>query len=139
MPFLPLIVWAGSGRLARAALCMLALLAAGYLDPKIAILGLFVAGAFLSGGEYRSRVLEAAPVQWLGKISYSLYLVHFPLLALAVRFWGPWGGVAALPAIFAVAWLLWRLVERPSIQLSRWVAHRLERLEIKSAVARAVL
>ena len=129
MAFMPLIVWAGRGGLSRAVLCILVLAAAGLLEPKLAVLGLFVAGAFLSAGVYRSRFLETALPQWLGKVSYSLYLVHFPLLALAVRYAGPWGGVAALPAVFAASWLLWRTLEHPSIRFSRWLAHRLERTE----------
>jgi peptidoglycan/LPS O-acetylase OafA/YrhL len=125
MIFMPLIVWAGTGGLRRAMLCIVALAAVGLLEPKLGVLGLFVAGAYLSAGVYRNRFLESALPQWLGKVSYSLYLVHFPLLAMAVRIWGPWGGFAALPAVFAASWLLWRTLEHPSIRFSRWLAHRL--------------
>ena len=31
------------------------------------------------------RVLECRPAVWLGSVSYSLYLIHFPLLPLVAR------------------------------------------------------
>ena len=56
-----------------------------------------------------------APLRWLGKISYSLYLSHdVLLLALPLA--------VALPLILPVAWALWWAVERPSILWSRMVA-----------------
>ena len=129
MPFMPLIVWAGSGTgrpgALRAALCataMLALAALTYLQFLAPCA--FVAGAFLARYGVRNRWLESALPQWLGRVSYSLYLSHFVVLSVATRTFGPWGGVAAAPLAFAVAWLVWRTVERPSIAASR----RLRRL-----------
>jgi peptidoglycan/LPS O-acetylase OafA/YrhL len=121
MPFMPLIVWAGAGAPIRTALCMTMLIFASLADPRISVGVLFVGGAFLARADYRSRLLESAVPQWLGRISYSLYLTHWLVLALATRAFGPWGAVAALPAVFAVAWLVWRSVERPSIWASRWI------------------
>jgi peptidoglycan/LPS O-acetylase OafA/YrhL len=131
MPFMPLIVWAGSGSLTRMALCMVALIAAGLISPHLTIGALFVAGAYLARNAYRNRWLESAVPQWLGRISYSLYLSHWLVLALATRAFGPWGGVAAIPAAFAVAWLVWWSVERPSI----WASRRLGRV-LGDALAR---
>ena len=48
MPFMPFIVWAGSGAITRAALCIAALIVAGLADPQISVGGLFVV-ARLSG------------------------------------------------------------------------------------------
>jgi peptidoglycan/LPS O-acetylase OafA/YrhL len=127
MPLMPLIVWAGASTIWRAGLCMAACAVAGAVFAPAMVLALFIAGAFLARAELRSRLLEAALPQWLGRISYSLYLSHFLLLAAAVRAFGPWGGVAALPIAFAVAWLVWRTVERPSIWLSRRVARAARR------------
>ena len=80
---------------------------------------------------------------WLGKLSFSLYAVHFIVLAslasqvyLTLRQQYGLGQHAAagmalgctLPALFAVSWILWRWVDVPSIQISRklsnWVARR---------------
>ena len=122
MPLMPLIIWAGRASLSRAAICVLALLLAGLVVPQIAVLVLFVAGAYLARETYRSRLLESPWVQWLGRISYSLYLSHYLVLKLATRSFGPWGGVAIVPVIFLTAWAVWWSVERPSILLSRRVA-----------------
>jgi peptidoglycan/LPS O-acetylase OafA/YrhL len=122
MPLMPLIVWAGAASGLRAAFCMAAAAAVGLAIPQVSVLALFIAGAFLARVEWRNRVLESALPQWLGKVSYSLYLSHFLVLELAMRAFGPWGGVAAVPAAFAVGWLVWLAVERPSIGLSRALA-----------------
>lgn len=57
------------------------------------------------------------PVTWVGDISYSLYLVHWPLFALANHMWI---GDLPLPvtlglliASLVVAWLQYSLVEQP--------------------------
>ena len=119
MPFMPLIVCAASGGLTRAALCIAILIVAGAAAPFLFVSALFVAGSFLARRHYRCRFLELAVPQWLGRISYSLYLTHWLVIALAIRALGPGGGVAALPAVFVVAWLVWRGVERSSIRASR--------------------
>jgi peptidoglycan/LPS O-acetylase OafA/YrhL len=63
------------------------------------------------------RVALSAPVQWLGGVSYPLYLWHWPLIVLVpyvfgVPVDGP-VGVAVLAASLVLAWLTTRLVERP--------------------------
>jgi peptidoglycan/LPS O-acetylase OafA/YrhL len=69
-------------------------------------------------------LLESRPVVWLGTISYSLYLIHFPLITLAhlgVRhFFGPdpWRRLALLPPAVAlivvpVTYVFHRIFERP--------------------------
>jgi peptidoglycan/LPS O-acetylase OafA/YrhL len=59
---------------------------------------------------------------WLGLISYSLYLWHYPLLKVAQHFhWNATGSALAMlqniallvPAILAVSWLSQHFVERP--------------------------
>jgi peptidoglycan/LPS O-acetylase OafA/YrhL len=119
MPFMPLIVWAGAGGPKRAALCSAPLIAAGLIVPQFAIGVMFFAGAAFARASFRSRFLEAAIPQWLGRISYSLYLTHWLVLRLATDKFGPWGGVCAIPAVLVVAWLVWRGIELPSIRASR--------------------
>lgn len=64
------------------------------------------------------RLLLAKPLVWLGQRSFSVYLVHYPLLLLmnpATRTtriaW--WEQVLQLVVILAVAEVFYRLVERP--------------------------
>lgn len=74
--------------------------------------------------------LERQAAQWLGKVSYSLYLVHVPLIATLAYLWGSenWAVVAAvgIPASLLLAGVFHRIVEGP--------AHRLARLSGASAV-----
>jgi peptidoglycan/LPS O-acetylase OafA/YrhL len=68
------------------------------------------------------------PLLGLGAISYSLYLLHYPLFKLMGAVWLAHFGskpgsllvvlLACLPAL-ALAWLFHRLVEQPSHQLAR--------------------
>jgi peptidoglycan/LPS O-acetylase OafA/YrhL len=115
MPFMPLIVWSSSN-IFRGATCAAGAMLVGLIVPQISILCLFVVGAFFS---HISRLLEAAIPQWLGRISYSLYLSHALVLTVFVRAFGAWGGVLAIPAALAIGWLIWWGVERPSIRVSR--------------------
>ena len=85
-----------------------------------------VAGAVLvlAGGSTRSGagavlLLGRRPVQFVGRISYSLYLVHWPILILVAAAAGPyvdltlWQTVVLAALSIPVAWLLHRLVEEP--------------------------
>lgn len=93
--------------------------------------------AFWSPAE---RFLESRACQWLGLISFSLYLVHEPLIIAAVVLGGAEHRVLALavavPLSLAVAAVFYRLVERPSTALARSVGKRvgaadLERLGVR--------
>ncbi|WP_160664723.1 acyltransferase family protein [Pseudarthrobacter sp. ATCC 49987] len=70
------------------------------------------------------RLLELPPVQWLGRISFSLYLVHVPILVLFSRMLGSDHWMRALlfavPTTFVVAWLFSRIIEVPSHRLAKW-------------------
>ena len=65
------------------------------------------------------RLLSIRPLQFVGLISYSLYLVHWPLIVLTQEAVGAanllplWATVCLAAAAIPLAWLLHRLVERP--------------------------
>lgn len=67
---------------------------------------------------YPTRVLAIRPAQFVGDISYSLYLWHWPLIIIApsVPFWGLtiYHRVALLVLCFVLAWLTKRFVEDPA-------------------------
>ena len=73
--------------------------------------------------------LSGRAAQALGRVSYSLYLMHVPTITLAaalLRRLPPHAGVAGefadaafiLLACLATAWAFWRAIERPSIRWS---------------------
>jgi peptidoglycan/LPS O-acetylase OafA/YrhL len=73
-------------------------------------------------------MLSAPVPAWLGKISFSLYLVQAPVIAtlafgLGDRWW-PLIAALGIPACLLAAWAFWAGVERPSHRLSRWVGRR---------------
>ncbi|GAA1760185.1 acyltransferase [Luedemannella helvata] len=72
------------------------------------------------------RLGEHPVVGWLGAVSFSLYLVHEPVVVSAALLLGGRANagytlLVSLPASLALAWLFHRLVERPSHRLSRRV------------------
>jgi peptidoglycan/LPS O-acetylase OafA/YrhL len=76
------------------------------------------------------RTLTSAPVRWLGRISYSLYLFHaIVLLAMLNLLFGriPLWAIFALTlcAALLLATLSYRLLERPSITLGHRLSARI--------------
>ncbi len=69
-----------------------------------------------------SRFLALPPAVWIGRISYSLYLVHWPVLVLApfllMRRLTFGETLAALALCFLLAWLVYRFVETPLRRIS---------------------
>jgi peptidoglycan/LPS O-acetylase OafA/YrhL len=89
-----------------------------------------------------ARGLETRQSQWLGRVSFSLYLVHVPLLVTAAFLlrdsrW-PLVALLGIPASLAVAWVFQRFVEAPAHRLSRRVgaavrAHSERRTELSGS------
>ncbi|GAA1734035.1 acyltransferase family protein [Brachybacterium phenoliresistens] len=74
------------------------------------------------------RLLSSRPLQWLGDISYALYLVHWPLLVFALvatgtGHAGPLLGTGLVTASIALAWLVTIALDRP-IRTSRRLRER---------------
>lgn len=101
--------------------------------------GVLTALAIYTGGSF-GKLYDwgnVAPLQFLGKISYSLYLGHAIVgqktIKLAHRFFGPspLAGTLAFLAAFvvsiSVAYLMYCLLERPSVRLARSFKLRPER------------
>jgi peptidoglycan/LPS O-acetylase OafA/YrhL len=108
----------------------------GTVLGQLSLLG--AAGLVLAaiGAPPMRRALDSRAVQWLGRISFSLYLVHVPIIA-TLSFWlgdANWLLVAllAVPIALLVAWGFHHAVERPSHRLARatskFVAARIERV-----------
>jgi peptidoglycan/LPS O-acetylase OafA/YrhL len=89
--------------------------------------GAIIAGGSLRGADNFGRFAKFAPVQWLGNVSYSLYLVHWPVITIATQY-----AIAPLPLrseielvvlSVALAAVLYYAIENP-IRRSRWLADR---------------
>jgi peptidoglycan/LPS O-acetylase OafA/YrhL len=91
----------------------------------VALLALTIFGTALSSGHV-TQILGSGPLVWLGEISYSIYMVHFPILIVIRRLW-EWLGFAQWQAIghifaftatvvliLALAATLFYVVERPA-------------------------
>jgi peptidoglycan/LPS O-acetylase OafA/YrhL len=77
-------------------------------------------------GSLPARALAGGPLQRLGNMSYSLYLIHYPVIALFYPLVGSRRGqpascfaalaALAVPTCLAFGWLFYRLFERPAVE-----------------------
>jgi peptidoglycan/LPS O-acetylase OafA/YrhL len=93
------------------------------VDFQIGV-GAFVIIVLCVCAPFLSKGLSIAPIEWLGKISYSLYLIHLTLLATVFHlFHGKVNSYLLAAGIIVgslvLAEIFYRLVESPSIHLSR--------------------
>lgn len=112
------VAWAGLGSILLSAFVMDARTPWPAPGALGAVLGTaaVVIGGFSAGRAGPVRVLGRRPMVWVGGLSYSLYLWHWTVLALATwRFGPPDAATGCLLMVLSVipAWLSFRLVERP--------------------------
>jgi peptidoglycan/LPS O-acetylase OafA/YrhL len=91
----------------------------------VALLALIILGAAISQG-HLARILGSRPFTWVGEVSYSIYMVHFPILIAIHRLcerlgfdeWPQAGKICAFVAtvalVVALAAVLFHFVERPA-------------------------
>ena len=93
-------------------------------------LALLVFTAVARGSGPVDAILRRSPLRALGRISYGVYLIHFPVVLLTERLlpeWLPlegWGltlgiGVISLGTTLALAILSWQFFERPLLAWKR--------------------
>ncbi|KAK6349499.1 hypothetical protein TWF696_005783 [Orbilia brochopaga] len=111
----------------------------GRFWPSVAAV-LIVYALSSSTGRYLQRPFTTAFAQYLGKISYALYLVHGPICRSlgfysVVKLWGYTGretvggyvagvlggGALVLVTVFWVSDMFWRAVDVGCVRLARWV------------------
>jgi peptidoglycan/LPS O-acetylase OafA/YrhL len=99
---------------------------AAVIVPVVAT-GMIIAGGSLRVPGSFGPFATFAPIQWLGNISYSLYLVHWPIIAIATQY-----SIAPLPLhseielvalAVALSAVLYYSIENP-LRRSRWLANR---------------
>ena len=85
-------------------------------------------------------ILSIRPLTWIGDISYSLYLVHWPLLVIPLAASGYMHGLpmwvrgAIVVACVPLAWLLYTYVEQPGRRVA-WLAAARPRRTLRVTVA----
>jgi peptidoglycan/LPS O-acetylase OafA/YrhL len=75
----------------------------------------------LAPSSYLRKCLEYTPLVWVGRISYGLYLWHYPIFKAGslLRLAWPLHLLVAVTATLAVTSLSYYLVERPALKLKR--------------------
>ena len=84
------------------------------LPPCLGAATLIAVGA--GNSSLVTRFLSLPVMVFIGKLSYSLYLWHWPVISLTYYHFGaltPTLGLLCLAASFALSYLSWRYVERP--------------------------
>lgn len=90
-----------------------------------------------------SRILGVRGLVWIGTISYSLYLVHWPILTITQSALGAehpmplWFSLALSAAGVPIAWVLYKFVESPF--RSGIARHAKDRTVVLAAVAVSVV
>jgi peptidoglycan/LPS O-acetylase OafA/YrhL len=110
--------WAGLGAIAVAVLAFDAATPFPGLAALLPTLGtacLILAGSsiYAEARAAPARLLSLAPVRYVGRLSYSWYLWHWPVLVFAAVLWGPLTLPAAL-AVTAASWV-------PTALTHRWI------------------
>ena len=121
--------FAKSSRLAQFELALVCVLSTTFSPDSFTFLSIATAvGLYLAfRGNYIYTGLDWRWLQFLGGISYSLYLVHNPVVGAISYLSARWiaSDVATLTlslvASIAVATLFWLLFERPSLSLAKHV------------------
>lgn len=134
----------GSARLALWMLCILLFYARVLLPtPSMQMhhrLAIGVAAALLIvlvlASERTQRFLNLPPLLWFGRVSFSLYLLHVPVMIATARLLPDavtpaWRLALGIALALAAAEILYRSVEMPSIdaarRVSRWAEERYAR------------
>lgn len=122
---------AGVGTPAVAAATAMLLAVPGSDLAVVLLLPFLVAGFAVRQDGVVGHALASAPAMWLGKVSYSIYLLHFllreqvrdPVAAwLAAHGWAqayPWANAVTLLVVLAAAQLTFVLIERPARSVFR--------------------
>lgn len=87
------------------------------LLPTLGALGILVGGMSGRAETGIGVLLTIRPMRWVGDLSYSLYLWHWPLIVIGTHLLGGtitlWQGLAIVAISFLPAWLSYRFVENP--------------------------
>lgn len=104
---------------------VLACMFLAYAWPVVAVALPALSALLILSGASRTSIFSTALPQWFGRISYTVYLTHIPVMTAAQRVWGANidNNAVAKAGIFLVtlvlAELLTRFVEQPAMNLAK--------------------
>lgn len=115
---------------------------------EITGLGAALLLAFIIHTPWLQRLLEARPLRFLGKVSYSVYLLHWLVVIIVMNHWDVyerfWGSPqrahwlmlpTVITATLVIATIFNRLVEQPAIGLGKRLSARFQRPEAAPSAA----
>lgn len=110
-----LLSWAGAAAIAASFACERGILPFPGVGALPAVAG--AAAVIAGGGRGAGAALSWGPLVWIGRISYSLYLWHWPVIVFYRYLYGeqiPPGVAAGLIAVsVAISAASWRFIEEP--------------------------
>ncbi|MGO1544322.1 MAG: acyltransferase family protein [Gulosibacter sp.] len=90
---------------------------AAALLPTLGAAAVIIGGMRGRATQGVGSLLSLRPMRWIGDLSYSLYLWHWPLIVLGTFLFGgsinPWQGLMIVAISFLPAWLSYRYIEVP--------------------------
>ncbi|RNE62612.1 acyltransferase family protein [Cryobacterium tepidiphilum] len=93
----------------------------GDVTLSLRVPGAFLVVACVALWPVLQHPLTTRPLLWLGRVSFSLYLVHFPIVVTFATLFGPerwWlGALCSVPLSLVFAQLMTRWVEQPAQRL----------------------
>lgn len=112
------------------ALIVTLMFATGYASPFMHLGGftllasaaaIVIVWVVLAPSSYLRKCLEFGPLVWVGRISYGLYLWHYPIFKAGslLRLAWPLHLLVAVMATLAITCLSYYLLERPTLKLKR--------------------
>ncbi|MDD3108637.1 MAG: acyltransferase [Alistipes sp.] len=135
------IVWFGVGVLCYMNAVWLplpAIAVAGFLHQMVTVFGVILVMVFAVNNMLASRLLTLPFFQFFGRISYGLYLWHFPLLYLFVALLQPYMSLnmvflITVATVVPLSWLTYHYVEAPFIRQGH---HLTERIKARATTSR---
>jgi peptidoglycan/LPS O-acetylase OafA/YrhL len=85
-PLAGALTWLGLGGVIVSAVTVKSVVGTALILP-VGATGLVIAGGTAAPALGAETVLRTAPMKWLGRWSYSLYLWHYPILVIAAQYW----------------------------------------------------
>ncbi|HTF94914.1 MAG TPA: acyltransferase family protein [Cellvibrio sp.] len=87
------------------------------LLPVVGAVLIIFAGARSERSSLLNKLMANRPLQYMGMVSYSLYLWHWPVIIIAEEIWPEFSGIYAIVSLFivsvALADITYRCIEEP--------------------------